>query len=161
MLRRPWTALNKAAVKALPSFWRQSLMQKIIVIQSSGDLARKLCREIVGQINPNGFGQEDIFGIQLAIEEAIINAVEHGNQRNPLKTVTVEYSIAPDMFEISITDEGCGFRPEKVPDPREDENIHNVTGRGIVLMRACMDSVEYNERGNCVRMIKYRGDKKR
>jgi serine/threonine-protein kinase RsbW len=136
-------------------------MRKTIVIQSSGDLARKLCREIVGQINPNDFSQEEIFDIRLAIEEAIINAVEHGNRRDPLKHITVEYSIAPDTIEISITDEGCGFTPDAVPDPREDENIHNVTGRGIMLMRAYMDTVEYNERGNCVRMIKHRTESKR
>jgi len=135
-------------------------MRKTIVIESSDDLARKLCREIVGQINSNDFGQGELFDIQLAIEEAMINAVEHGNQHNPLKTVTVEYSIEPGNFEITITDEGCGFRPELVPDPREDENIHNVTGRGLVLMQACMDSVEYNERGNCVRMIKHKADEK-
>jgi serine/threonine-protein kinase RsbW len=131
-------------------------MRKKIVIESFGNIARKLCREIVGQINPNNFSQEQIFDIQLAIEEAMINAVEHGNRHDPLKHITVEYSITPDTFEISITDEGCGFTPDTVPDPRQDENIHNVTGRGIVLIRACMDSVEYNERGNCVRMIKHR-----
>ena len=131
-------------------------MGKTEVIQSSSDVARKLCREIVGQINPNYFSQAEIFGIQLAIEEAIINAVEHGNKHDSLKHVTVEYSITSDAFEISITDEGCGFKPDMVPDPRQDENIHNVTGRGIVLMRACMDSVEYNELGNCVHMVKRR-----
>jgi serine/threonine-protein kinase RsbW len=131
-------------------------MHKTIVIQSSSDLARKLCREIVGQIDPNNISKEAIFDIQLAIEEAMINAVEHGNRLDPLKHVTVEYSITSDTFEISITDEGCGFKPDMVPDPRCDENIRNVTGRGIVLMRACMDSVEYNEKGNCVHMIKHR-----
>jgi serine/threonine-protein kinase RsbW len=131
-------------------------MHKTIVIQSSGDLARKLCREIVGQINPNDFSQKEIFDIHLAIEEAMINAVEHGNRLDPLKTVTVEYSITSDAFEISITDEGCGFKPDAVPDPRQDENLHNVTGRGILLMRECVDSVEYNEQGNCVHLVKHR-----
>jgi serine/threonine-protein kinase RsbW len=131
-------------------------MRKTTVIPSSGDLARKLCREIVEQIDPNDFDKGELFDIQLAIEEAMINAVEHGNRLDPLKHVTVEYSITPNTFEISIADEGCGFKPDTVPDPRRDENIHNVTGRGLILMRACMDSVEYNERGNCVRMIKHR-----
>jgi serine/threonine-protein kinase RsbW len=129
-------------------------MRKTIVIQSSADLARKLCREIVGQIDPNDFSPKDIFDIQLAIEEAMINAVEHGNRLDPLKTVTIEYSITSNKFEIDIKDEGCGFKPELVPDPRRDENLHNVTGRGIVLMRECMDGVEYNSKGNCVHMVK-------
>lgn len=130
-------------------------MQKTIVIQSSSDLARKLCREIIGQLDPADFSEDERFGIQLAIEEAMINAVEHGNQRDPLKTVTVEYSITAHTFEIAITDEGRGFSPENIPDPRRDENIHNIGGRGVVLMREYMDSVEYNAKGNCVHMIKH------
>jgi serine/threonine-protein kinase RsbW len=129
-------------------------MQKTIVIQSSSDIARKLCRAIVGEINPDDFTNNEIFGIHMAIEEAMINAVEHGNQYDPLKRIIVEYSITPDMFEISITDEGCGFKLDTVPDPRQDENINSVTGRGIVLMREYMDSVEYNKKGNSVHMVK-------
>ena len=136
-------------------------MHKTVVIQSSSDIARKLCRDIVGQINPGDFSPEEIFSIHLAIEEAMVNAVEHGNRLDSLKQVTVEYSITSEAFEISITDEGCGFVPDTVPDPQVDENIHNVTGRGIVLMRASMDSVEYNERGNCVHMIKHNACAKR
>lgn len=114
----------------------------------------------MGQIGPADFSQDECFGIQLAIEEAMVNAVEHGNKCDPLKTVTVEYLITTHTFEIAITDEGRGFKPKLVPDPRDDENIHNVTGRGIVLMREYMDSVEYNAKGNCVRMVKHQGDKK-
>jgi serine/threonine-protein kinase RsbW len=130
-------------------------MHTTVVIQSSPDIARKLCREIIEQISPDSFSAKDCFGMQLAIEEALINAVEHGNRLDPQKHVTVEYSITSTELEITITDEGCGFNPNRVPDPRVDENIHNVTGRGIVLMRECMDSVNYNEKGNSVRMVKH------
>jgi serine/threonine-protein kinase RsbW len=133
-------------------------MRKTVIIQNSGDLARKLCRDIVGQLDPKAFSQEEIFGMNLAIEEAIINAVEHGNQLDSAKHVTVEYSITPDQFEISIADEGRGFRPDEVPDPCSDENLDKVTGRGIALMRVYMDSVEYNAKGNCVHMVKRRVD---
>jgi serine/threonine-protein kinase RsbW len=129
-------------------------MRKKVVIQSSHGVVRKLCRDIAGQINPNYFNEETCFGIQLAIEEAMVNAVEHGNKLDPRKHITVAYSITPNRFEIAITDEGCGFMPETVPDPRKNENMHNVTGRGIVLMRALMDIVEYSKKGNRVRMIK-------
>jgi len=129
-------------------------MHKTIIIEASSDLARKLCREIVAQIDPNDFSQKDIFSIKLAIEEAMINAVEHGSRQDWQKNITVDYSITSDIFEISITDNGEGFKPDMVPDPRQDENIHRATGRGIVLMKACMDSVEYNARGNSVHMVK-------
>jgi serine/threonine-protein kinase RsbW len=155
MLRWQWTASNKAAARAQTGF-SVSLMHKTIVIQSSSDIARKLCRDIVGQISTNSFSQEEIFSIHMAIEEAMVNAVEHGNRLDSSKNVTIEYSITSDTFEISVADEGCGFIPDAVPDPRKDENVHNVTGRGILLMRAFMDSVEYNERGNWVHMVKYR-----
>ncbi len=129
-------------------------MHKTIVIKASSEIACKLCREIVEQIDTNSFSQKDIFNIKLAIEEAMINAVEHGNQLDTKKNITIDYSITSETFEISITDDGEGFQPNMVPDPREDENIHRVTGRGIVLMKALMDSVEYNERGNSVHMFK-------
>lgn len=131
-------------------------MRKTVVIQNSGDIARKLCREIVAGIDPASFSPDEKLGIQLAIEEAIINAVEHGNQSDPLKHVTVEYSAAGDQFEISIADEGHGFKPDEVPDPSSDENLNKVTGRGLALMRVYMDSVEYNTTGNCVHMVKRR-----
>jgi serine/threonine-protein kinase RsbW len=129
-------------------------MHKTVVIPNSGDVARKLCREIVAGIDVNVFSQGEIFGIQLAVEEAIINAVEHGNESDPLKHVTVEYSTTPGEFEISIADEGPGFKPDEVPDPSRDENLGKVTGRGLALMRVYMDIVEYNAAGNRVRMVK-------
>jgi serine/threonine-protein kinase RsbW len=131
-------------------------MHKTIVIQSSHDLVHKLCTDVLCEVKRNDFSQDDIFGIHLAIEEAMINAVKHGNMDNPLKHISVKYAVTPDKFEISITDEGSGFKPEAVPDPRCPENLYKVTGRGMLLMRAYMDDVEYNEAGNCVRMIKYK-----
>ncbi len=129
-------------------------MQKTIVIKASSDIARKLCSQIVEQINPDYFSQKDIFNIKLAIEEAMNNAVEHGSRKDSQKQITVDYIITTEIFEISVTDDGEGFQPDMVPDPREGENIRRVTGRGIVLMKALMDSVEYNERGNSVHTFK-------
>ncbi len=80
-------------------------MHKTTVIKASSDLAHKLCREIASQIDSNYFSKEDIFNIKLAIEEAMINAVEHGNKLESLKDIAVDYSITSDAFEISITDE--------------------------------------------------------
>lgn len=131
-------------------------MHTKVVLENSADLARKLCREIVAGIDPGLFSSAEIFGIQLAIEEAMVNAVEHGNDGDPAKHVTVEYSITPGTFEIAITDEGPGFKLQDVPDPCSDEGLSRASGRGIALMRAYMDVVEYNERGNCVHMAKRR-----
>jgi serine/threonine-protein kinase RsbW len=135
-------------------------MHKTAVIQSSHELVHKLCRDILEEVKRSNFSQNDVFSIHLAIEEAMINAVKHGNKDDQSGKISVEYSISQDKFDISITDEGCGFKPEKVPDPRCDENLYKATGRGLLLMRAYMDSVEYNESGNCVHMIKYRENAK-
>ena len=130
-------------------------MHRTVVIQNSHDLVHKLCTDILGDVKRNDFNQDDVFGIHLAIEEAMINALKHGNKQDPLKQIIVEYSITPDTFDISIVDEGSGFKPNSVPDPRCGDNLYKATGRGMLLMRAYMDSVEYNEAGNRVHMVKH------
>jgi serine/threonine-protein kinase RsbW len=129
-------------------------MQKTVVIQSSHELVHKLCKEILEDVKSNQFSPDEMFGIHLSIEEAMMNAVKHGNGDDPHKKIQVEYSLTPNRFDISITDEGGGFRPVEVPDPRCGENLYKPAGRGLLLMRAYMDSVEYNKAGNCVRMVK-------
>jgi serine/threonine-protein kinase RsbW len=131
-------------------------MQKKVQILSSHDIVHKLCSDIVREAKRSNFSRDDIFGIHLAIEEAMINAVKHGNNEDPQKKIRVDYSITAEKFEISITDEGNGFKPETVPDPRCGENLYKATGRGMLLMRAYMDFVEYAGQGNCVHMIKYK-----
>jgi serine/threonine-protein kinase RsbW len=134
-------------------------MQRTIVIQSSHDLVHQLCKSILNEVKNNHFSSNDIFGIHLALEEAMMNAVKHGNKEDPLKKIQVEYSLTPEMFDISIIDEGSGFTPAGVPDPRCGENLHKPTGRGLLLMKAYMDCVEYNETGNRVHMVKYKNKK--
>jgi serine/threonine-protein kinase RsbW len=135
-------------------------MHKTVVIQSSHELVHKLCSEILGEVKNSNFGKDDIFGIHLSLEEALVNAVRHGNNDDPQKKIKVTYSVTPNEFDISITDEGRGFVPEQVPDPRCGENLYKASGRGMLLMRAYMDSVEYNEAGNCVHLVKHRVETK-
>ena len=94
--------------------------------------------------------------MHLALEEAFINAIKHGNKMEPSKAVKIDYSIEPDKIEICMTDEGEGFDPEVIPDPRYGDNLYKPAGRGMLLMRSFMDVVEYNKQGNSVRMIRYR-----
>ncbi len=117
---------------------------------------QEACQEILKQAFLHGFSEDSVFGIHLAIEEALVNAVKHGNQSNPEKKVYVECLITPEKIDIAITDEGQGFIPDDVPDPRCNGNLYKISGRGVLLIKAYMDVVEYNDRGNCVHMIKYR-----
>jgi serine/threonine-protein kinase RsbW len=117
----------------------------------------QVCRLLLDQVRHRGFEGKDVFAIHLALEEALTNAINHGNRGDPDKTVSVECLITPEKFDISITDQGSGFDPESLPDPRQGENLYRTEGRGVLLIRAYMDVVEYNSLGNCVHLIKYRG----
>lgn len=117
------------------------------------------CGEILELAGGQGFDEDAVFGIHLALEEAFTNAIVHGNRSNPDKTIDVEFLITPEKLDISITDEGQGFDPDEVPDPRCNGNLYKCSGRGVLLIRAYMDVAEYNRRGNCVHLVKYREGK--
>jgi serine/threonine-protein kinase RsbW len=72
------------------------------------------------------------------------------------KNIKVDYSVGSDKTEIIVTDEGDGFDPDNVPDPRLGENLYKTEGRGVLLMRSYMDEVKFEEHGNCVRMVRYK-----
>jgi len=115
-----------------------------------------VCRWILSELEANNFSQEDIFAVHLALEEAFVNAVRHGNKMDPDKEIKIDYSMDLDKVEISMTDEGDGFDPEAVPDPRCGENLYKTDGRGLLLIRSYMDVVEFNKRGNSVHMVRYK-----
>jgi serine/threonine-protein kinase RsbW len=97
----------------------------------------------------NGVSDGNLPDLQLALEEGLANAVKHGNQLDPAKQVKVECQLLDDcIIRVTIEDEGLGFNPDEVPDPTDFENLDKPSGRGIVLMRAFMDEVLYNDRGN-------------
>ncbi len=104
-----------------------------------------------------GFGEEDAFGIDMAVREAVTNAVLHGNQQDAAKKVEVKFRGSREMLEITVRDRGTGFDLDKVPDPTDPQNLLKASGRGILFMRTFMDDVEYSrhpEGGTVVRMTK-------
>lgn len=118
--------------------------------------ARRVQELIEGALQTAAYTEHDIFAIKLALEEALVNAIKHGNQLDADKRVFIVYSVTPERFDIRITDEGAGFNPEDVPDPTAIENLERPCGRGLLLMRGFMTEVEYHGRGNVVRMAKVR-----
>jgi len=118
--------------------------------------ARRVQGEIESALHSVRFSETEIFAIRLALEEALVNAIKHGNQMDASKRVRVSYRVAPDRFDITIRDEGPGFDPEDVPDPTALENLERPCGRGVFLMRHYMSTVEYNAAGNEVTMSKFR-----
>ena len=131
-------------------------MQCSVVIESRPSALEGLCRRVLVAMQGRGFTQDDVFAVHLAMEEAFLNAVKHGNKMDPRKTVTIECRIDNEKVDLRMTDQGEGFDPRTVPDPREGENLYRPEGRGLLLMNTYMHTVEYNERGNGVHMVRYR-----
>lgn len=113
-------------------------------------------REILEQLGRFGWDGRDLFGIEMALEESLSNAIRHGNRFDDRKVVHVDCQITPERFWIRVEDEGAGFCPECVPDCTAEENLERSGGRGLALIQAFMTRVEYNDCGNCVTMEKIR-----
>lgn len=95
-----------------------------------------------------GFGDEFIFAIDLAVRESVANAVKHGNKFDESKEVEVRFARSADDLEISVRDFGPGFELDEIPDPTNPANLLKANGRGILFMRSFMDVVEwYNHEG--------------
>ena len=128
-----------------------------VTIASDTAAGQEVQEHIIKVLEDLNYPPRDIFGVRLALEEAIVNAIKHGNDMDPQKQVRVQCQVNHTCVRIEIEDQGNGFRPEEVPDPTCDENLEKPCGRGIMLMRAFLSSVEYNQRGNCVILVKERG----
>ncbi len=116
----------------------------------------RVLAELLEKLEAEGWSPRDIFGLRLALEEAVVNAIKHGNCLDASKKVRVVCRSTPDKIWIEVSDEGSGFDPEAVPDCTDDEHLDVPNGRGIMLMRNFMNRVEYNDRGNVVTMEKLR-----
>jgi serine/threonine-protein kinase RsbW len=131
-------------------------ISRSVVTQSIPSSISPVCEEILSELEANNFSKEDIFAVHLALHEAFLNALKHGNKMDASKEIKIDYSVGLDKTEIIVTDEGNGFKPDNVPDPRLGENLYKTEGRGLLLMHSYMDMVKFNECGNCVRMVRYK-----
>jgi serine/threonine-protein kinase RsbW len=127
-------------------------------IPSDFSAGREVQKRILDDVQRQGFASTSAFAIKLALEEALINAIKHGNKLDPKKSVHVECVVTPEQAEITIEDEGPGFERKCVPDPTLDENLEKCSGRGILLIEAYMNSVEWSKQGRRLRMVKKNED---
>ena len=104
-----------------------------------------------------GFDEDTIMWIGMAVREAVINAIKHGNKLDRSKRVEIRFTINAEGLSVHVVDEGEGFDPSTVPNPLDPENLLKPSGRGIFYMRTFMDEVEFSPRpngGTVVRMLR-------
>jgi len=112
---------------------------------------------VAALLRRSGTAEHITQGIELAVREAVANAVLHGNKQDVAKTVRVTVRATPDQLEVTVHDEGVGFEPAAIPDPTATDNLLKISGRGVSFMRHFMDQVAWvirPEGGTTVRMTK-------
>lgn len=118
-----------------------SLMHSIL-----GYLMKRV--EKVGVVNP------ETSNLFVALDEAFVNAVKHGNKFDTSKLVRITADVSPEEARFTIEDEGDGFNVAEIPDPLDPQNLFKTSGRGVLFIYNIMDEVAYNDRGNRLTMVK-------
>lgn len=108
--------------------------------------------EKVGVVNP------ETSNLFVALDEAFVNAVKHGNKFDAQKYVRIIADVSPEEARFTIEDEGDGFNVAEIPDPLDPQNLFKTSGRGVLFIYNIMDEVKYNERGNRLTMVKRKSE---
>lgn len=129
-------------------------LKRTVVIDNDMHEAGWLQAEIVSTVEHYHPDAAAVAAIRLALEEALTNAVVHGNNSDPNKKLRIDYEVNSSEVRIRIEDEGPGFDPTSLPDPTLPEYRMRPRGRGVFLMRNSMTQVTFLGRGNCVEMVR-------
>ena len=126
--------------------------QELIISSDLDNLKKveKFCLKICHEV---GFSDERCDNMAIALTELAINAIMHGNKEDKRKKVTIHSVLKDDKIEVSITDEGGGFDPEKLPNPTNPQNIWKEHGRGIFLVQHLIDEVVFQKTGEGMKII--------
>ena len=119
-------------------------------------VGRRLLDEVLQHLEELCWGRREVFGVHLAVDEALVNAMLHGNALDATKHVRFLCWLSPQKIRVEIIDEGPGFDPSHLPDPTDCEHLDRPGGRGVMLMRAFMSHIEFQDRGNHVVLEKVR-----
>ncbi len=137
--------------KISESTWTQQ-----VTLPSICGAGRQFLAALLDALKRHEWNEREIFGIHLAVEEALVNAIRHGNGSDENKQVRVNCKLEADHLYLEIVDEGSGFDLAEVPDCTDAQHIHRPNGRGIMLMRKYMSRVEYRDGGQRVVLEKRR-----
>lgn len=114
-------------------------------------------RELISKrLRSFGYAPHEILDIQQALEEALVNAIKHGNQCDCRKHLRIAFCVGSDCFQVCIEDEGQGFDPNAVPSPVTLDRLEIPCGRGLMMMKHFMSEVKVLNPGNAVFMVKRR-----
>jgi len=109
---------------------------------------------LLERVSRLGLIQPERSNLFVALNEAFVNAVKHGNKNNPGKLLRITAELSPTEAVFTVEDEGEGFDLQQIPDPTDPANLFKTSGRGVLLIYNIMDEVEYNAQGNLVKMVK-------
>jgi serine/threonine-protein kinase RsbW len=124
-------------------------------IPSQLELIDAFISSLLARLSHLSLNQNVNFNIKLALHEAIVNAVKHGNKMNSHLLVSVDITVQPNQIAIQVADQGNGFDYKSIPDPITPENLWKLSGRGIFLIQNAMDKIEFENEGRTIRMIKF------
>lgn len=116
---------------------------------------KEASEKILRCLNGRDLSDSFLFDVRLASEEAVINAIKHGNKGEAGKAVKIDCNVKEEAVVITVEDEGEGFDYKNLPDPTREENILKGYGRGLFLIHNAVDKVEFNSPGNKITMTKF------
>ena len=129
----------------------------VLELPSDIELIERTVAFLVERARLHGYaGSRLELNFRVGLTEALANAVRYGNQEDPEVNVRVEAEFSATRLSVWVIDRGPGFDPSQVPNPTVPPHLHRPGGRGIFLIRSLMDEVEFNGRGNAVRLVLYR-----
>ena len=125
-------------------------MEKTISIQSKLSNLGVVENAIDTITREAGINKENYGKIMVSVMEAVNNAIVHGNKYDEKKFVNIDILLENNLLKVTIEDQGKGFKLSEVPDPTRPENLENLNGRGVFLMKNLADEIEFNKIGNKV-----------
>ena len=137
--------------KEIVQNWREKIEFEIPGVMS---LMHTVLDYLMKRVEKNGVVNPEDSNLFIALDEAFVNAVKHGNKYDATKNVRISADVSSKEARFTVEDEGEGFDVAAVPDPTDIENLFKTSGRGVLIIHNVMDEVRYNERGNRVEMIK-------
>ncbi len=162
---------GRRAIPAVHDIIERTLSYKLRCIDTAQDVARvrekidlempsdltlmnAVLEYLLGRVARLGMIQVEQSNLYVALDEAFVNAVKHGNRNDPEKLLRVTSELSQHEAIFTVEDEGDGFNVAEIPDPTDPANLFKSTGRGVLLIYNIMDEVEYSERGNRLKMVK-------